>query len=606
MQKNKENSEDDILIPGIHLAKLNSELHILWGLINEFANNSEDNFLEIGKKLQRFSTRSNEITRIANKAIDSDSNDILQKGINELNFFLENFREYLESSTNEIRSDISVLYKILPSIEAINKQQNGFDKIVKHLRMLGISTKIESARLGTEDQGFYVLAETVNKLSGLISEKINTIVKKSKFLIEELNSTISDLNTLEKNLNEQSNVILKNSKRSLDAFNEKYHERLLKTENISNASNEISQNINDIVMSIQFHDITRQRMEHAKNALAEIDSKTKSYKNIDEEEVENLFGAIYDVCCLQGDQIKNSIEEFISAVVTITDNLKGVGENASRIIKELSVLLNEDDSLQKKSLQQVRKELSSISNGLIKNTNIGIEFANSINSVISVVDDLSKYILEIEDIGSEIEIIALNARIKAARTGSNGLALGVLSENIQILSEEAKEQTSTTSKILDSISRQSSNLRNSVETGCYKENNEHMITTTEKINELTLTLIDLENSAKKNMENMRTGIKVLQDEIRITIDEITIPEYAKKTLKQLSLGLKSIAGELEQNGKVDSNREINTKSLLSNYTMHTERKIHQNFTGINGDDFYEDPIKKQDGNNDFGDNIELF
>jgi methyl-accepting chemotaxis protein len=606
MQKDDENTEDEILRPEIHLVKLNSELHILRGLINEFANNSEDNFLEVGKKLQKFSARSSEITKIASKAIDSGSDDILQKGINELNSFLENFREYLESSTEEIRTNISVLYKILPSIEAINKQRDGFDKIVKHLRMLGISTKIESARLGTEDQGFYALADTVNKLSGLINEKTVAIIGKSKYLIQELNSTITDLNTLEKNLNEQSNVILKNSKRSLDAFNNKYHERLLKTENISNASNEISQNINDIVMSIQFHDITRQRMEHAKNALAEIDSKTKSIENINEEELKNLLGAVYDVCCLQGDQIKNSIEEFINAIVTIIDNLKGVGENTSRILKELSILLNEDDSSQNNSLQQVRRELSSISDGLIKNTNISIEFANSINSVISIVDDLSKYIVEIKDIGEEIEIIALNARIKAARTGSNGLALGVLSENIQRLSEEAKEQTSTTSQILDSISEQSANLKNGVESGCYKENNEHMITTAQKINELTLTLIDLENSAKKNMENMRTGIKVLQDEIRKTIDEITIPEYAKKTLKKLSSGLKNIAGELERNGKVDSNREINTKNLLSNYTMHTERKIHENFTGTSGDNFYKDSVKDQNSKNVFGNNVELF
>jgi len=95
MQKNEENAEDDILVPANHLTKLNSELHILRGLINEFANNSEKNFLEIGMKLQRFSTRSNEITKIASKTIDSGSDDILQRGINELNSFLENFREYL-------------------------------------------------------------------------------------------------------------------------------------------------------------------------------------------------------------------------------------------------------------------------------------------------------------------------------------------------------------------------------------------------------------------------------------------------------------------------------------------------------------------------------
>ena len=165
----------------IHIDILNRNLEETISSINLISTNSEKDFLEIGNKLRKFSDTSNKLTHIATQAADAVSDDILQKGISDLKEFLTEFRSYLKSSLGEIINDKSELQKILPSIEAIYDQISGFDKIVKNLRMLGISTKIESARLGTEDQGFYALAETVDKLSGMIKEKAEVILKKSIF-----------------------------------------------------------------------------------------------------------------------------------------------------------------------------------------------------------------------------------------------------------------------------------------------------------------------------------------------------------------------------------------------------------------------------------------
>ena len=592
----------------MNLDILNNNLEETVGSINLISTNSEKDFLEIGNKLRKFSDTSNKLTNIANLAAEAVSDSILQKGISDLKEFLTEFRNYLKSSLAEIKNDKSELQKILPSIEAIYDQISGFDKIVKNLRMLGISTKIESARLGTEDQGFYALAETVDKLSGMIKEKAEAILRKSNFLIGELNKTIINLAKLEIDQNRQSDAVINQSQESINAFNLMHEERVRKTENISNISSSVSKNIYDIVTSIQIHDITRQRLEHAKSSLEDVSEKISSFQIISNiEELEEKLGFIFDICNLQSIQLKQSIEEFIEAVYVILSNLRAVGENIKSISTEAASLLNEKDDSSKSSLKSLKEELVLISNGLKKSIENGNELSNSISSVVTVVEDLSKFVLEIEELGSEIEIIALNARVKASRTGTIGSALGVISENIQKLSIDAKSQTVRSSEILDSISNESKNLRNSVETGLYKSDNNNMIIKANNVNELVAKLIDLEKSAEGYIHNLKTGVSQLNEEINSTLNGITVSDYTRTLYQKISNGLSNIINEIAKNGNLKSDRKANTKELAKKYTMHTERKIHEDFAGEPGNNSESGTNNLNNSeDNSLGDNVELF
>lgn len=70
------------------------------------------------------------------------------------------------------------------------------------------------------------------------------------------------------------------------------------------------------------------------------------------------------------------------------------------------------------------------------------------NHVSATIAEMGNFVVDIEDVGAEIKLIALNASIKAARTGEQGRALGVLAMAIQRLSSEAREQTQAVSDAL--------------------------------------------------------------------------------------------------------------------------------------------------------------
>ncbi len=573
--------------------------------IDDFNLRSEKRFLSVGTNLRKYLADSRQLTYLSSEASSTIADEILNKGITQLNSLLDEFGYYIKITTDEIKNDRNELLSILPDVLEITDYLQGFDKIIKQFRMLGISTKIESARLGTEDYGFFALAETVDNLSGLINEKAKAILEKSKFLVGVLNNTTSNLAGLEKEQKILASDIINNISHSSETLKSKFDKKVRQTENISRRSSGISGNIGEIVTSIQFQDITRQRLEHVKSAFEELDSEINSQTESGEtENLEEILGRIIDIITLESSQVKNAINEFNGATEKITGNLKGVERNIAGMFSETVELITETGNT---ALRNVNSELNVVSKGLRKNIEIKSELTASINSVISIVDDLSKYVLEIEDIGTEIELIALNARVKAARAGKNGSALGVLSETIQRLSVDARSQTGSTSHVLNNISSRSKNLR----INTYKDKNEtggsNLVSSTDKLKDLLLSLTGFEKKAESNIEILSNRTSLLKSEINSTVKELVDNSDAADLYKAIETELNKIKQEVSSYGNFRSNFSANIENLAGIYTMDYERKTHRNIINQYKREVVENDIVDFGSvDSSLGENVELF
>ena len=569
--------------------------------INSIISISERDFLEIGSKLQRFSNNSRELSRLSLEAFSFISEDILKNGIVELSWLLKEFSKRLSGLSNEIKEDKEQLESIQLSIDQISDEFNGFRKFVKQLKMLGISTKIESSRLGSEDAGFYQLAEYVEKLSGFIEEKVKALLLKTDKLINELIRTITYLNQLEKEHRQKSINIVQNTSKSLDNFNDRYELCSSNIKNISESTDQLSKNINSIVTSIQFHDITRQQIEHTRDALFALENSYGIYSPENPAGCEDNLAIIHDTCELQTCQLEHSSEEFTSAALRIINNLKGVENSIAIISTDTFALLDSGSNSDNFSLIVVKDELKKISNGLIT---IATELSQSTISVLGIIEDLEKSIHEIEDIGNEIELIALNARIKAAHIGNNGASLGVLSESIQKLSASTKNQTEAVSVLLKTTSEISSKLKVNLESVESAENKNAIEMTDDKIQNLMTTMIEMENKTSGLFEILKRDINSLQKEISNTIDKFTIHNSVEESLSSAISELRKITELIKPHVAQNKPRENNFENLEEKYTMHQERKIHQKYiqSSINEKDDY----GKRCDEGEFGSNVELF
>ncbi|MBU1101825.1 MAG: methyl-accepting chemotaxis protein [Bacteroidetes bacterium] len=607
------NNSHNMFLPGdtgegqslkINLSDISRRINDVNYRIDSVISVSENDFLKIGGSLQQYLGSTRDLSSLSSQAAEYISEDILKKGIKELTWLLKQFGESLTDSAKEIRNDREELLLILSKINQISNEFKGFGKIVKQLRMLGISTKIESSRLGSEDAGFFQLAEYVDKLSGFIGDKVQGITTKSDFLIKEINRTAEKLNNLEIEQKEQSNTILQKTSQSLVIFENKYIECSNKANSISESSNLVRQNINDIVMSIQFHDITRQQMEHAKEALTEVkDIDRKHLTGGTPDEMEEI-GVVYDVCELQAYQLDYSANEFINAAKKIINNLNGVEDNVGAILSETCELLNEKDSRGGLSLLNVKDELTKVSNGIKNNFKITSELAISIKSVLGIIEDLANSVEEIEDIGSDIELISLNARIKAAHIGSDGASLGILSEEIQKLSISTKNQTESISLLLHATGETSKKLEENLDKG--NDSGNSLEVTDNKIHGLMNSMMELEKKASGIIETLKEDINGLKGNINETIDGITIHSKVEHEIGGIVSELHQVTSYLKPFVDPEEKREKNIKKLAGKYTMNQERKIHQQFIEGKMSSSNKNHFEIQKDEDNLGDNVELF
>jgi methyl-accepting chemotaxis protein len=577
--------------------------------IGVISGNSEKDFLDIGAKIQRFLMLSKNLSADSSQIASVITESFLKEGITELKGLLKQFSEYLYNSVKDIDNKIEELNQILEKISTIVDDLSNFYKIVKQMRMLCISTKIESSRLGDDDRGFNMLADNVEKLANFIYEKVRLISLNANNLTTKIQHSVSELGNLECEQRLQAEIILTNTNLTLIAFEDKYNDGSKKTKDISLSSKDVLNTINKIVVSIQFHDINRQKLEHVSEALERLLSKLANNDTDDVKIISDSdrYGLIHDVCELQVSQLQNARDEFVSAVLDIIGNLGNVEKDIDDIYGEITSVLGEETIFSNNSLNNVKAELTSIKTGLNKNGEIGQKIAFSIKSIVDIVDDLTKNVLEIEEVGTEIELIALNAIVKAARTGSEGAALGVLAESIQKLSFTAKSHTGFTSKILKDISDTSLKLKENIGTNYFDDASSRFVTTNKKISEIIQSIEQLGNEAGTVLKKVNINATQLKKEIQYTVNNITIHKTFQIKITQLIGELDLVIDEIKQKDVLKSDRKLHTQELLNKYSMNSERNIHNQF--IDNAGIGKEIKNKHIVENNavlFDDNIELF
>jgi methyl-accepting chemotaxis protein len=392
-------------------------------------------------------------------------------------------------------------------------------------------------------------------------------------------------------------------------FEKKYQITSVKAGEISFSSNDVFTTVNKIVFLLQFHDINKQKLEHISEALDRLINELTldDIADLDIHSISDKYGLIHDVCELLVIQLQNARDEFVNAVLDIIKNLKNVEKDIDDIHDEIMALLGEETIFSKTSLDDVKKELISIQTGLNNNGDIGKGVASSIKSVVDIVDDLTKDLLEIEEVGTEIELIALNAIIKAARTGSEGAALVVLAESIQRLSYDAKSHTNFSSQILDNISAGSMKLKENVDIQLGDDRTSRFLATNQKISDIVQTIGKLGTEAGSIFKKVIVDAAGLKREINSTVSEITIHESFQSKVTLIIDELSAVISIIKEKNILKSNRKLHTDELLKRYTIHSERTIHHNFI-VNSDSEtgYAQLKSRQNPEENIDDNVELF
>src|SRR3972149_1563018 len=160
----------------------------------------------------------------------------------------------------------------------------------------------------------------INDTDQLIN-KINLLEQKCEEIIEYINIAQEELNT-----------DLEESYKLLNAKKEETKKKIGEIEN----KGELSQNINDIITNLQYHDILRQKMEHIQKIHHDVIDKLQQFeitvnnKN-GQGQIAGRLVYIKEIAELQSAQLIHVNKKYQVAIKIISDNIYKIGENANSI-----------------------------------------------------------------------------------------------------------------------------------------------------------------------------------------------------------------------------------------------------------------------------------
>ncbi len=570
--------------------------------LTELNDATEADFLALGAQLNRLSGIAREVTATARDAVNLILDHEIEEATEELRKIFQAIGEYLRNSEQGLENSYGNLSTILGSLKDIWEPLLGFKKTVKYLRIFGVSIKIESARITGSDNGFNNLASDVEKLSALIASKSAQILNELEPLYAIIDHALSGFLKEEAKEHTKAKTILEQITESLSSLGSRRNLSSGTIQRIENKSSEIGADIGEIVTSLQFHDITRQQIDHVKEGFDELKTRLQHASAHDKEKDLSALSIIPNVCMLQANQLSDSHLQLLSAVEKVIGKLREIEGKVFDISHEIVTLLKVADSGEDTFLSEVKEGVSSVISSLKENANTSSELRKGIGSVAQTVNAITAFVDEIEDIGLEIELIALNASVRAAHTDKGGQSLGVLAEAIRNLSENTHTNTTYISDSLKRIGLVAKDLGTTSDRTA-----DGKVPEVEKmVEEMHLLLDSFEKTNGKVVPlftRLGTQASTLAEGVEQTVGGITALEKADSTLRQIISQLKNISSHAREFFPEDNNtgQEDYLKQMESLYTMERERDIHRNLYGS------ESEVGSYAGDQEnLGSNVELF
>ena len=563
--------------------------------LQNIAANTEEEFLQLGEGMQDFYERAKDMSRLSSQVATRLSGDDMNKEIEALRAIFD----MANSQTERSAQGAITLEFMLDKLTVIEGRLCGFDKTVKNLQVLCNFIKIESARLGQRDSRFDTLGDDVRKLAVTIASKSLDLLDRSmslSLMIRQYLKTIADYEARQKG---QSRLILDSAANNLSAMTEEYELAAETLKTIAVRWESISRNIGEIVASMQFHDITRQRLEHIRDALVQLNTRGRNEtENSDAPERKYLRFALsgrngdrhkgdlqkaslaMSLCELQKAQLVHADDDLVSAVGRMNKSLQKIADNVIHTSEEIQKTAKASGGDGQSFLQKLDADLLSLAGAIATYGTLERDLSASMKTVTGAVGQMTSFIHDIQRIGIDLHMIALNASVQSAHIGQSGATLGVLAESIHKLSADTAQ----------SIGEISSDLLAVVEEARSSSQQHHADAVagaagfTDRIDSriaAALGSIRLMNDDVTALLSRidREGNDLSRD-IDATVNSGAVNKGMSQRIREVVSELTELIADIRSALPVTADQpdEEKLRDLAGRYTMDQERQVHQAMT----------------------------
>ncbi|NOZ25998.1 MAG: hypothetical protein GXO94_07930 [Nitrospirae bacterium] len=265
------------------LQKKAQVIPVLTGQLTEVIQQTEEAALDIGGRFMNIVSRARAQAKEASNAYSTFAGDeeageaLLELSKKAILDVIEGMREI----ASVVEETLQGMELIIEDAENIRKIVTEIEYIAEQTNLLALNAAIEAARAGEHGRGFAIVADEVRKLS----ERSNSAADEIKMLINKVETDMKGIyEKTEKSATESNDLSAKSEavvEDTLKKIDDVMNDAKSQLNGLTTETETLAKDINSIVISMQFQDITRQRIEHVIEPL-------QSFKEEIERILENI------------------------------------------------------------------------------------------------------------------------------------------------------------------------------------------------------------------------------------------------------------------------------------------------------------------------------
>ena len=334
---------------------------------------------------------------------------------------------------------------------------SGFQGTVSTFHTLGVLTRIETARLGRVGAEFGNLADDVNLLAGNVQAKVEGALDAAALLIPSIETALMNISGIEDGEAKDLPLVISGIMASLSSFRS-----FRDTQDRAQASSlrlgtqyaAILGAFKKLIVSIQFHDLTRQQVEHVIEVLRRLCAESTGPGGGMSRDPRGAAG----ILALQSLQLAHAGEKFAASAASVAGNLDDIATRVLAMAAESQTLSGSSEDEKNEFFLQMERGCTFVLDSLSHCATAEAVARVTSGGLAGSIDRMRGSIGEVQAMEIEMQRIALNASIRAAHIGVSGDALGVLAGSMQQQASACGERSESLGAALGSMSQSATRL----------------------------------------------------------------------------------------------------------------------------------------------------
>ncbi len=574
---------------------------------------TENSFLQIGEALQGFYQQAGEVSTTAKEVAERLLGDDATEHVTRLQLLVERMSIFIGEIKRSSEHNEKSLLAICEALEQLAGPLKSFQKITKTLQVVGITTRVEcSSHVESGSENSSVLSDNLRRLAVLIAGNMEAIIDQVALLKRLSEEALRNEAALNNGQSSRAVVAVEHARAVLVELGANHDRAAGKSEGIAHCSADISNNIGEIVSSMQFHDITRQQIEHVSQTIESLGRELENSQHADADMQNNIEMAVAEGCRLQSEQLNHARSELSAAVWRIIESLQALSGSVTELTKDTCELAGSTEKDGATYFAALEPAIESVTSILVENADTASKSLQTVVNVVCAAEEMTALVDEIERFGAEMKVLSLNASVEAVHAKKGGSSLSVIADSIQDLANESLLQTDALASGLKEITHYAETLGGGEIRGSLNKEKEveKLLDDAEEIlgelRQKNTGLTDVLGQVEKTSGTLAVDIAETAASIRIhdQVNDI------------LSASINDLSGIIDRfpvtENVLDKVQHIPLfKEMLGRYSMKSERDIHLRVlrqgespkVGSHDDDYV---VDSDSAANDLGSNVELF